>query len=1097
MIFKRQVNRMPPNQLIAMAGRNSLTVVLARLHAPGTLPPAPPIQTADGKWLERSAFYAGDGVLIDYANVKWTNNDRTSFVLTTFPGDSQQYETVDNDESARIVASAVVFDSLSASIGDISATRRVVSASVLGDVLSGKFNTKLNTLAAECIQTQRDLLTMSTALDATQVSNRRLASALQIIKINLQKTVGAIQQARESITGNVLAICSIQVAALHSEIHANVERLNAYMSDAFRVEQDANVLKRLFSCQAVPFTSPLVSKIQERVDSYHFTSIDCAKNKDLFAATDRGWVAVKHAFRQSQEQLHSPDMQEQMNQLSTMQVSSIDQRRQSNVQTMEQLKVDMATLSAKVSYYESTFAAAVCNTRVMTIYLRLYDACQRVMRAKAAYDTYYGSMHLLEWRRAFQELRLEETKWRFKKSDWNNTTKRLMFHVMTIYDACDAFREYTDEISRLLCSIASVDTCVKEFNDRVRLFMVSKKTQMDAIAKLAAHLELYRTEMHNLSDLVSAHAHDMSHVQLVHDYTEHMQAPVDLYWVRSVNLTVVTFSVKLLRQLQRDVMQTLANKNTFDSGRITEVDVVASCTTKLLPINTVSWGEFAYICRQHHEVLRTVERSSFRPEIMVAMFPHVEFVNRRTQRLRTILNGHVRQHANKVRSFLYETSETTVECKTTTHHIRSLCEHAMKLVHICTHAHVIDTYLPLVRIPLNDAMSVLGLYHDAITDANRAHQRWWDQWFAHMTQKLAVCRDNYKQLQSHNTMLHNKHAQSMQQFYMTKQLISDKTAQLKHKRSRLDQLKQRIDEALLIQHELGGSPQTHLITSDASGLCGVDAHEVGDHLYKEKAEMQLQCSVLANEIDELKQTIHDRQTTDDDGELHRTIAQCSEVSLRLRSMQLQINDEVARNKHTTFLSRETIRHLRSEIMRPDHLCRPFVCGTLRTTVQNPLFNYHRTLCKVHVSICQVKYLKHVSLVVNAMQWVDSENTFWKNAPTLLPFAPFDKDNAKCEKSQLAATNSFDHVAVIHLYLPVAIERPLHTIRSLVLDVSVSMCFHDVVSQQTRTVTSRHVTSTGVCVKPSFGRPPTSLFKPASAIFLGMMLHFIVKRRVDE
>jgi hypothetical protein len=263
------------------------------------------------------------------------------------------------------------------------------------------------------------------------------------------------------------------------------------------------------------------------------------------------------------------------------------------------------------------------------------------------------------------------------------------------------------------------------------------------------------------------------------------------------------------------------------------------------------------------------------------------------------------------------------------------------------------------------------------------------------------------------------------------------------------------------------------------------------------AELQMQLLVLTNEMAELEHTIQSSHTTDDESELQRTIAQCNDVSARLRALQVQMHDESDRHAHATRLAGETIRSLQSELARPDHLCRPMVCGTLRTWVQNPLFNHHRTRCKVHVVVCQVAYLKHVSLTVNAIQWVDSSNVFWKNAPyPCTPFAPSSLWSARCLKSQLTPTNAFEHAAVLHLHLPVAIARQLSTVRSMVLDVSVSLCYHDVATQQERRVTSRHVTSTGVCVKPSFGPPPTSILNAASLCFVVLMLHVAIRRHSD-
>ena len=1110
--LKRQINRMPPNQLIAIAGPDTLTVTLTRLQSPGSLPPPPPLPTSDGEWIEQSALYAGDGVPVDYENVVWMNSERTSFALAHFPGDSRQYATVQNDEYLKIVASAVAFDSLGTSIHNIDTTSRVVSAVVLSDLQRGKYDYKLNELVGECAQTQSDLQALLVALDATQVPNRRLFSAIKQLQLNLQKTIEMTQQIRESVTKTLLELFTIPFDALHLEIHAHVERINAYISDAFRVEQDVNTLRRLFSCQAVPFTSPIVSKIQDRVTTYaYLTTVDYADDKARLRATEHAWGVLGQQFRQNQDKWKTPDVQAKITQLTSMQVSSLEKRNMNNIRMMEQLKVDLADLSAKVSYYESTYVAAVSNMRVIRIYLQLYDACQRVIRAKAAYDTYFESLQLLEWRRQFQQLKFEETEWRTKKANWNNTTKRLMFHVVTIYDTSDAFRDYTDEIRDLLGSIGATETHVKEFNDRVHVFMDSKPAKLDALAEMAVRLDFYLIEMRRLSDLLRTYAHDMTHVQLVNDYTEHMPKPADFAWVRTTSVCVVDLSFHILLRLQRDAMHMWSNQKLFDSGRITEVDVVESCTSKFAPIKQVSWGDLTYICRQIHEVMLIVYRSSFRPDIMVAIVRSVDIVHSRLRLLRTLLNGRVRIHANKVRACLYETSSTlNSECEPI-HHIRSLCEHAMQLIRICAHVHLMDHHFPLVRMPLPEAMNVLALYYDAITSCGGSHQRSWDQWLVHMVHKRAVCRDSYTQLQSHTTMLQNKHAQSMQQFYVAKKLLSDKSIQLQHKHCRIDQLQQRIDELLLIQHELGCVSHSVFDASafDASGFDSslldasgfifshVDAHEdVDPHLYKQKAEMQLQCLVLTNEMDELEQTIKSTHTTDEETELQSAIAQCRDVSHRLRSIQQQINDESARNKHTTRLARETIRSIQSELARPDHLCRPIVCGTLRSSVQNPLFNYHSTWCRVHVAICQVTYLKHISLSVNSIQWVDSCNVFWKNASTCTLLAPFSKVNARCVKGQLTTKNAFEHVAVLNLHLPVAIERQLSTIRSMVLDVNVSMCFHDVASQQERVVTSRHVTSTGVCIKPSFGPPRVSILNAASACLFVLMLHIVIKRQED-
>ena len=58
---------MPPYQLTAIASGEALSVVIT--SSPGMFPPPPPLQTANGAWVETSAFYAGGGVTIDYENV--------------------------------------------------------------------------------------------------------------------------------------------------------------------------------------------------------------------------------------------------------------------------------------------------------------------------------------------------------------------------------------------------------------------------------------------------------------------------------------------------------------------------------------------------------------------------------------------------------------------------------------------------------------------------------------------------------------------------------------------------------------------------------------------------------------------------------------------------------------------------------------------------------------------------------------------------------------------------------------------------------------------------------------------------------------------
>jgi hypothetical protein len=1091
---------MPPNPLIAVAGRDTLTVSLTRLPSPGTFPPPPPLQQPDGEWIERSALYAGDGVRVDYENVVWLNSSRTSFALAHFPGDARQYATLENAESLQIVASAVAFDAVGTSIHNIETGSRVVSASVIGDLQRGLYNHMITALVGECAQTQSDLQALLAALDATQVPNRQLSHEIQQLQSALQKTTEMIQQVRESMTSALLAQYTIPFDALRAEIHAHVERVNAFIADAFRVEQDANTLRRLFSCQAVPFTSPIVARIQDRATTYAYLStVDYADDQARLRATEQAWGVVERQFRQSQDAWKSAEVQSKLSQLTAAQVASLERRNMDNIRAVEQLKGDLAELVTKVSYYASTYIVAVGHMRVITIYLRLYDAGQRAILAKAAYDAYLESLRLLEWRRTFQQLKQEEAEWRSKQSSWNHATRRLMFRVVSLYDGSDAFREYTDELRDVLARITSAESQVSDFNDRARAFMEGKPAKVDALAEMAVRLEVYATEMRRLSELLRTHAHDMTHVQLVHDYTEQMPTPADFAWVRATRVCVVDLSSRLLRRLLHDAMHMWSNQRLFDAGRLTEVDVVASCTSAFVPIKQVSWGDLVYICRQMHEVLYIVYRGSFRPEIMVAMAPSVGVVDRRMLQLRTLLNGRVRQHANNARACLYEaSSQRPVECESL-HHVRSLCEGAMQLVRICAHVHLMDHHFPLVRLPLPEAMSVLAMYHDAITKGIGAHQRAREQWLVDMAHRRAVWRDSYTQLQSHSTMLQNKHAQSMQQFYVAKTLLSDKAVQLKHKRVHIDQLQQRIDELLLIQHELACVSDLAHTGCDASGLHGVGyGHEaIEPHLHKQMAELQMQLLVLTNEMAELEHTIQSSHTTDDESELQRTIAQCNDVSARLRALQVQMHDESDRHAHATRLAGETIRGLQSELARPDHLCRPMVCGTLRTWVQNPLFNHHRTRCKVHVVVCQVAYLKHVSLKVNAIQWVDSSNVFWKNAPyPCTPFAPSSLWSARCLKSQLTPTNAFEHAAVLHLHLPVAIARQLSTVRSMVLDVSVSLCYHDVATQQERRVTSRHVTSTGVCVKPSFGPPPTSILNAASLCFVVLMLHVAIRRHSD-
>lgn len=1091
------------NRLIAiMVSPDARTVELTRPSSPGAIPPPPPLQNADGSWIEKSAFYAGDGVPVDYENVIWTDTARTAFALGNFAGDTQQYATVENVESSRIVASAETFDATGRSLAQI-AERRVAGASVISDLQTGKYDTGsgLGTLVDECVQVQRDLLSIRSAIDSTRVPNQRLTSAIERTQLNIQQIEGLIAQVRSSITLRLLALCTIPFGTIQSDIHTHIERLTVYMSDAFRVEQDAGMLKRLFSCQAVPFTSPIVPKIQDRIASYRrLTTAEHAENEARWQATRRAWTDLSQYFQTQQGQWKSAEVQAQLTQITTAQLAQIEQRNQSNVRAMDQLRVEMAGLSAKVAYYESTYAAAVSNVRVITVYLQLYDACQRVLHAKAAYDAFSGSLRLLEWRRAYQQLKLEEAEWRSSKSNWNGALTRLVFHVVTVYDAYDVLREYKGAVDELLGRIGAAETPVREFNERVRVFMEGKPAKLSALAELGVYVELYTAEMRGLSDLLSAHAHELAHVQSVHDYTEQMPKPASFAWVRATDLQAVDFSSDLPRHLQRHVVQVWTSKKLYDAGRITEVDIISSCVANFARIESVSWGDLAYICRQNHEILRTVERSSFRTDLMVAIAPFVETVRGRTVTLRALLNGRVRQHANKARSFLYDTPPSTsgVVAPQSIDPIRSLCEHAMRLVRICGFVHVLDTYFPSVRIPLPDAMSVLASYHDAVANASASYQRGWDAWFVATTNQLTVWRDQYAHLQFRKSTLQNQHAQSMQQFYMTKTLLDDKKRQLKHKIHLLGQLQHRIDEAELIQHEIDDTTATATATHpivDASGWTGGDGGSGCETLYKQKAEIQLQCSVLTAEIEELEQTLqssHQANGDDEDDELHRAIAQCSDVSLRLHSMQQQVSDETARQKRASVLTRETIRRLRAELARPDHLCRPMVCGTLRVSVQNPLFNRHRTLCKVHVALCQVRYLRHVSLSVNGIQWVDARNTFWENSQHI----PRTQRQPKCTKAQLTASaTAFEHVAVLSFYLPVAADRPLSTIRSLVLDVHVSLCFHDVVSRRVQTITSRHVASTGVCIKPSIGHAQASIVKPASALLVVMMaLHYATRGR---
>jgi hypothetical protein len=561
-------------------------------------------------------------------------------------------------------------------------------------------------------------------------------------------------------------------------------------------------------------------------------------------------------------------------------------------------------------------------------------------------------------------------------------------------------------------------------------------------------------------------------------------------------------------QLQRDVIQIWKDKGLYEIGRITEVDVASSCAANFAPIKSVSWGNLAYICRQNHEMLLIVARCSFSHDTTVALLPFVGAVRSRVLLLRRMLNEHVSQLANKVRCFLYETSTgLSSESDGQNARIRLLCEHAMYLGRICSHVHALEMHFPSARLPLPDAMSVLASYREAITKAKVAHRRGWDKLIVHMEHARIVCCDNKTELHIQSASLHNQHTHLTQQFYMTKNLLTDKKKMLKHKLAYICQLQCRIDEALLIQHELGQTSwQTScdapvhtsvhaMVHDDASGCCYVQSHEgdCGD-LHK-KVETQLQVSVLTSEIDELEKTILENIANDDeDAPLHVVMKQCSDASSQLRTVEEQISVETARKRCIDLLADEALWRVRTELERPDHLCRPMVSGTLRASVQNPLYNHHWTLCRVQVVLCQVKYLKHVSVSVKSLQWVDSSNRFWPNSFILNP-KPLSEEHTRITKQQLTRINAFEHAAVLMFYLPVSTDRRVSTIRSAVLDFKVSLCFHDIVSQKERHISSRHVTSTSICIKPSVTRQHIGIFKPACVFLTMMVLRFITKTQV--
>ena len=871
---------------------------------------------------------------------------------------------------------------------------------------------------------------------------------------------------------------------------------------AFRMAQDAATIQRLFAHHAAPLASPIVSQIRDRYPQLCKWS-STADLDDDDASSDETRVAIAQSVAHARQTWAAYAMarRDVVDSAAADATGSALAARSACAPRHASLAAEKRAVEAAFAEY-TTDVTAASHARVLSLHLRLDDACRTVARTQAAYDACDASLAdaVGKWRQTFRQLQLAETELRTAQRHWYGRLWDLLLRDLTVDTPLETFRAYVSEIRAVHGQLGALETSAKSFNGRLHALMNDR-------SKLFAHAA-HRTSasrrcvqaMDELSAFVRTHLHELPHVSMdamgggASTRPSPVDAPPIAAWWRTTRLRPIDVSRAVTVRMQRDALRMWSCKAPYDAGRLTPAGVVAYCTDLWAPDDgrpLESWTDLTYRCRQIHEMQRLSA---------VAGGAVDDAVRRRRLRLWTMVNRHVQQHAQHrqrhveyFRTMRRDASADVDQLHEAATRLVCMCEQARRLAGLGAQVCVINTAFPLARLPLPTGLHAIAVYDDALDQAHRTYQSLSNRWLVQLRHRGAEYRAQCAQLQTSRTaQQQTHHDQTTRRCAAIRQVISDKQAQLVQTCERIQRLQQHIDEVQDVH-----TTMRQLSSCDATT---VDLDEDYDcELAVRLDEAMRQRNALVDEVAALARTLPPndpalamdaraaealpRPAADALPAPTTVDAQLEEALSASQTIQRQVADETRRRRCIARQIDETRRYLRYEMTRPDHLGRPMVGEPLRLHVQRPFVLRNRTPCAVHVPLLHVAFLRRAEMSVDAIRWVDAHGRCWPGRRSTTT-----REVYTCEPSRSKDTTppGLEHVAVLPLSVQVDVDRPWHTIRTLAMDVHVSLDFDDVVAQHARRETSHHTVSVSVCLQPAswVERLPSQM---AMWCFLAMLL----------